>query len=205
MKRFKSARDVVEPKLMGEKRSRIEAVFGDGDGRFADPLDIDLGIALVRIDDIEATPVPELHINLSGTVLMISSDDQPAALARELGRQVQRPLLSHCFDDAITAGSRREFLDLANNPPVIIHHDRFGSAKFSRQFQRKGPSGNREYLRASVDSQLHQESTQKANSDDRDFLPGLDRTPFEDIDGAAQSFAWKRRLSEGLRKWNDIF
>ena len=64
-------------------------------------------VALVRIDHVQAAPVPELHIDLARSVLVIAGDDQPPALAREFGGEIERPLRAHGFDHHVAKRARR--------------------------------------------------------------------------------------------------
>ena len=75
------------------------------------PCGIDRRIALVGVDHVEPAPVPQLHVHLARTVLVIAGDDQPAALGGEFGGEVERPLLAHRLDHP-----------LAEAPPVRALH-----------------------------------------------------------------------------------
>src|SRR5207302_186438 len=58
-------------------------------------------IALVGVGDIESAPVPQLHIHLPRTILMIAANDQPAVFTRQLGGEIERPLLADRLDHSV--------------------------------------------------------------------------------------------------------
>src|SRR5690606_11630613 len=64
----------VERKGVGVERIGIQPPGGNRGDRLAHSLDIDGGIALVRVDDVQPSPVPELHVDLARTVLMVPGD-----------------------------------------------------------------------------------------------------------------------------------
>ena len=51
------------------------------------PFDVDARVALVRVDDVEAAPVPALHVDLARPVLVEARDHEPAAHARQAARR----------------------------------------------------------------------------------------------------------------------
>ena len=106
----KASRDILQAKLMGEERVRIELSLATASTAARMPL-LNLRIAFVRIDHVQAAPVPELHIDLARPVLVIAGDDEPAALSGEFGGQVQRPLLPDRFDHAVATPPSVNFLD----------------------------------------------------------------------------------------------
>ena len=67
--------------------ARVEPAGGDRLDRRAHALDIDLRVALVGVDDVEAAPVPQPHVDLARAVLVVAGDDQPAALAPSARRR----------------------------------------------------------------------------------------------------------------------
>src|SRR5215212_8958584 len=75
--------------------------------RFAHRCDIHFRIAFVRVDDVEAAPVPELHVDLSRTILVITRDHESPTLTRKLACQIQRLLFAGRFDYAFTTASLR--------------------------------------------------------------------------------------------------
>ena len=89
------------------KWPRIENAGFDRGNRLSHSRDVHLWIAFVGIDDVEPTPVPELHVYLTWSVLVITSDDEASSLARKLTRQIERLLSPGCFDDALTTTPMR--------------------------------------------------------------------------------------------------
>ena len=65
----------------------------------------DRGIALMGVDDVEAAPVPQLHVDLPRSVLVVAGDDQPTAFGCQLGGKIERPLLADSLDHPLAKAS----------------------------------------------------------------------------------------------------
>src|SRR5438876_9785022 len=96
----------------------------------------------MSIDHVQSTPIPKLQIHLSGAVLMIAGDDQAAALAGELGGQVERPLLADGFDHSIAALAGSQLSDALHNLAMVLHGNSLTRAERAGQVQGKGPARN---------------------------------------------------------------
>ena len=96
---------------MGVERARVEAAGGHGVDGVADARHVDLRVALMGVDHVEAAPVPELHVDLPRPVLVVAGDDEATALARQLGGKVERPLLADRLDHAVAEGAAGQLLD----------------------------------------------------------------------------------------------
>ena len=90
--RRESVGDFVQRKLMCVKRRRIERAAAHGfDGDFHS-VEINFWIPFVRVDDVESTPIPELHVYRARPVLGITGKDESPAFAREFAREFAHPL-----------------------------------------------------------------------------------------------------------------
>ena len=83
------ARQFLERELVRVQRQRIHHARLHRQDRAAYAIDVHVRVSLVRVDDVEPAPVPELHVYLSWSILVITSDDQPATLARQLTREIE--------------------------------------------------------------------------------------------------------------------
>src|SRR3954454_8597295 len=88
---------------MGEQREWIELPFEDGVDSGAYAAHLTLARTLVRVDDIDATPVPGLHVDLAPAVLVIAGDDQPTVFGHERRREIERRLLARGLDHPVVA------------------------------------------------------------------------------------------------------
>ena len=105
---------------MGVQQRWIEHPGGNRINRGLHTEFIDFGIAFMRVDDIQAAPIPELHIYLPRPILMIASDDQSASFGCELGGKIERPLFAHGFDHCITKSPLGQLLDRFYHSPMIV-------------------------------------------------------------------------------------
>ena len=47
-------------------------------GRSSDATGVDLLLPFVRVNDVQTTPIPQLHVHLPKSVLVVSSNYEPA-------------------------------------------------------------------------------------------------------------------------------
>src|SRR5690606_4735273 len=68
------------------------------------------GLPLVRVDDVEALPVPVLHVDLAQTFLVVARDHEACADAGEPARGVQPGLRAGALDDAGPLAAERRLV-----------------------------------------------------------------------------------------------
>src|SRR5690606_6528488 len=115
-----------------------------GRDRLAHAPHVDLRLPLVRVDDVEPAPIPELHVDRTRPVLVIAGDDQPAALARQLRGEIERPLRADALDDALTHPALRQVPNLADDGLMILERDPLVGAHPPREIARKRATGDRD-------------------------------------------------------------
>src|SRR5205814_10280127 len=93
--------------------------------RLAHPANVIARIAFVRVDDVDAEPVPLLHVDAARAVLVITGDDETSALGDDVGGDVERPPRADAFDDALGAAPVRQFANAIHDRLVIAHRNRF--------------------------------------------------------------------------------
>src|SRR3954447_11529135 len=120
------------------------------------------------VDHVEAAPVPELHVDLPRPVLVVAGNDEATALARQLGRKIERPLLADRLDDAVAEGTAGELLDGADDALVVGHRDRLGGARGAADMEREGPPRPRDDPPPAFAREPRQDRAEKADADDRD-------------------------------------
>src|SRR4051812_14733524 len=114
---------------------RIKLAVSDGSGGVADALEIHFGVAFVRVDDVDAAPIPELHVDVPEAVLVIAGDNQTAAHGGEFSGKLERPLVAGDLDDSIAPIISRESSHLTEDAAVIVHLDCGRRAEFLRHSQ----------------------------------------------------------------------
>jgi hypothetical protein len=62
---------------------------------------VHLRVSLMRVDDVESAPVPELHVYLSWSILVITGNDESSAFRSEFTGQIQRLLGARSFDHTL--------------------------------------------------------------------------------------------------------
>src|SRR5687767_15099521 len=85
---LKGVGELIQMKCVSVQAGGIEDTGGHGLDRSADALDVHLRIALVSIDHIEPSPVPQLHVDLSGSVLVVAGDHQTTTYPGQIGCQI---------------------------------------------------------------------------------------------------------------------
>src|SRR5690606_39164315 len=133
-----------------------------------------LGIAFMSVDDVYAAPVPKLHVHRARAVLMETGDDQPAANARQLAGQIQRPLLAGAFEGARAQSTSGELLDPRDDLPVVVHFAEGVGAQALRQSRRAVLSGNRDHARTGLLGKLYESRAQEAGPRDGHVMTGPD-------------------------------
>src|SRR5207237_6207725 len=81
-------------------------------------------IAFVRVDDVDAEPVPALHVDAARTVLVVAGDDEASTLADQIAGDVERPLCADAFDDALGAAAVGQLVDVPRDLVAIVHRNR---------------------------------------------------------------------------------
>src|SRR5205814_10509274 len=190
-------------KLVRVERTRVDCSRGDGIHRHADAFGVYRRIALVRVDHVEPSPVPQEQVRLAGTVLVKPGDDEPPAFRRELAGKVERPLRSDAFDDALAQAAASHFAHLVENAPVVVHRDHDLRAETPGEILRERTAGDGDDPRADARRESAEKRTEKADADDRDRLSFSDVATAEDVHGAAERFAGKRLRIDGARKGHD--
>src|SRR5947209_2431046 len=155
------------------------------------------------IDDVEPAPVPQPHVYLPRPILVITSDDQAAALARELSCEVERPLFADRLDDAVAERAAGQLFYLADDRVVIVHRDRLRRAHAARNLKRERPPRDRDHARTGIAREPRQDRAEEADADDRDRLPTRDLAAAENVHGATERLAGKRLARERIRKAHD--
>src|SRR6185312_341296 len=103
--RFERRTRLLQGKAVGPQRLGIEITARHQFHRLLHAAAIHRRLALVRVDDVQAAPVPLLQVDLSRTVLVIAGENQARTYASELGGDVQRLLNPGRLDDAMAAAS----------------------------------------------------------------------------------------------------
>ena len=117
---------------MSVEKFGVQRAFGQPIGSGLDPGDRLARIALMGIDDIDAAPVPKLHIDPPRRVLMISRNDEPAANGDELASQVERLLFTGGFNDTRAPGAVSPLHHTRNHARRVATGQRFGGAATTR-------------------------------------------------------------------------
>src|SRR3954468_12346306 len=125
---------------MRERRLERKGTTASGIYRELDPAAIDGGVALVCVNDIDAIPVPRLHVHLPQAVLMVSRDTQPAANAGNRRREIERRLVTDTLDDARAHRSARKSLDLLQHVIRVVPLESFEGTAFQCRRERKRPA-----------------------------------------------------------------
>src|SRR3954447_20964570 len=152
----------------------------------------------MRVDHVQAAPVPELHVHVAQAVLVITGDDEPAALAGDRAGQVQRPLLADRLDHHVAEPSAGELTDLLDDPLVSIHWDRVGGAGLVSDLERERPPTERYGARAGVLDELREDRAEEPDADDRDRLPRADPAAVKDVDRTAERLGRERRAAQRI-------
>src|SRR5690606_26228777 len=121
-----------------------ETLANRGD-RFPHALTYDLGIALVGVDHVDPAPVPELHVDLPRSILMVPGNDQPPTFTGQLTRQLGRPLLTDRLDHAVAEKTSGKRLRLLYDPVVVVHHEGVRGAHPARHLQGVPPPRDRDH------------------------------------------------------------
>lgn len=134
----------------------IQSAAGHCIDGLAYTMHIDSRITFVSIDHVEAAPVPHLHVDLAGTVLVIAGDHEAAALSGQFSCEIQGPLLADGLDHYVTETSFREAPHLLDELPVIAHLDHLMSIGCANDIERVGAARDRNNMGAGVHRQLDQ-------------------------------------------------
>ena len=162
-------------------------------------VDVNSRIPLVGIDYVESTPVPKLHVNLARSTLVITGNNEAAALARELTGNIERPLFSRALDNNVAEFAVREVFDVLDC--MIIESYKLRRSHLFRQIQSKSAAGQRDHVRARRTGQLREQRAKKTDADDRDGVILTDVAAAKNIHRAAQGFAGKWPVVENLREF----
>src|SRR4051812_8817117 len=119
---------------MGIERRWIEHAIAQEIHRAAYAGDIGGGIALVGIDHVQPPPIPQLHVDLAQSILVVTGDDEPPAFGSDFGSEVEWPLRADGFDDALAPASIRQAFHFVDDPYVIVHDDRFARTERAGEF-----------------------------------------------------------------------
>lgn len=133
-----------------------------------DALDVDLRIPLVGIDHVEPPPVPVLHVDSAGALLVISGDDEPTPNARKPTRQVERRLLARRLDHAVAAVTARPVHHLLDDRLGPVHRSRLFCAHLHRRIQRKWSARGGKNSGSGLHCELYEKRSQKPDSNDGD-------------------------------------
>jgi hypothetical protein len=154
-------------------------------------------IALVRVDDVDAAPVPELHVHLAEAVLVVAGDDQAAALGSHLAGEIQRPLQADRLDRPLAPTPVGQPLDLVEDARVVVHDDGLGGARGARHFERERPARDGDDAGAGVHRELREQRAEEADADDGPVCPAsMPLRPKMLTAQPSGSPAWPRLSSE---------
>src|SRR5690625_33389 len=171
---------------MGEKRFRIEIARFESSKCGVETVEIFGGISFVGIDDIETAPVPELHVDLARTILMITCDDETAADFCQFAGKIERILESCRFDRDIAKFVIGQFFDGFDHFPVFVESEGFERAEILGGLESVGPSGNRDDAGASLDCECCEKGAEKPDSENGDGISRFDSAASENIHGAGE-------------------
>ncbi len=110
----------------------VQRAFGQPVGSVSYSGDRLARIALMRIDNIDAAPVPKLHVDPTRRVLMISRNDEPAANGDEPASRIKRLLFAGGFNDTRAPGAVSP-LHHTRNHARRVTGQRFGGAATTRK------------------------------------------------------------------------
>ena len=185
---------------MGEQRLRIEPAGRHRSDGFANTLHINLLLALMGVDYVEAAPIPELHVDLPRTVLVISRDDKSPPLPRQFRGEIEWPLLADGLYHAVTEGAGGEIAHPLDDGVMILERNDLLRAHAARKIESERTPRYRDHPRARIGRKLCKYCAQKSDADDGDRLPGFDAAAPEDVHRATQRLSGKGPIAELLRQ-----
>src|SRR5947209_18423170 len=75
--------ELVQGEAMRDQPGDVELAGANRLHRLAEPGRVHRGISFVGVDHVEPAPIPQLHVDRAGSVLVIAVDDQTAAVHGE--------------------------------------------------------------------------------------------------------------------------
>ena len=180
---------LVQPDAMGEQRVEIEDAALDEAERAPHAGHVARRLALVRVHDVEAAPVPERQIDSAHAVLVVAGNHQPAAGAAERRREVERRLHAAGLEDdvgeAVTTRRRQDAARL-----VVVGESRAPAAPSS--MARCLANGRRENA-TTVAPACAASATicrpEEAHADHGHDVAGQHPGAIEGVDGAGERYA----------------
>jgi hypothetical protein len=169
------------------QRLRIEAARAHAIERGGHAVDIGVRLALVRVDHVEAAPVPQEHVDLPRPVLVEAGDHEPAAHAAQLRCEIERTLRADQLEHAVAAVAAGELLDARDDRSIIgAELDGLGRAHPLRDVERGRALRDRDHAGTGPGRELHEQRTEEADADHGDRLARLDPAAAPDVHRAAE-------------------
>jgi hypothetical protein len=188
---------------VGIQGGRVENAARHGINRSPDPLDVYIGISLMGVDNVEPAPVPQLHVDLAGAILMVARDYQASADSRKVGGEIERPLRSNCLDHPLGPLAAGQLLHLADDLVVVVQRHGDIGAQLQRQLEGKGPPGNGDHPRTCSSCQPGEQRAEEADPDNDDGLPRLNVRAPENVHSTAEWLPWEKPAGEIFGEWHD--
>src|SRR4051812_14116958 len=134
---------------MGIQWRRIELSAADSSNGCFDPFAINPRLPFMSVDDVKTAPVPKLHVDLAHSILMVTGNDQPPALARKFTGEIQRCLRTRSLDDVVTPFSSGPLFGGFNGllRSAVLRRDGDGGAHRRGDLQRKASARDRHHPR----------------------------------------------------------
>src|SRR3954471_6218581 len=177
---------------MGVKRLRIQIAGSDRGCRRTDPIYVDACVTLMRIDHIQPSPIPKLHVDTAHPVLVVACDHEPAAFFRDVRSEVQSLLVPDRLNDPITSPAGGKVHHAFQNLFPGVELDHFSRAVMLSEFQREWSARDRYHPCTRPSGKGGEDRSQKTDTQDGHTLAGLNRAPLHHVKGAAERFSRER-------------